>query len=197
LNKQELRHSTYWGPFIKLMEELSEDQFWPDCGLFSANDFRRMLDVEYISELAICHLHGPQNKKDRLDDWYATYESGFSESREVKATFQAVIGELSQTMPDLRRTRWRNKSDFYTLFDVLSTHKGKLPLASDKRELLRTELVRFGEEVSAGLAKDAKRPRRKLVRSYVSAVERAATDVANREARSEALASALKQVLSG
>lgn len=32
LNKQELRHSTYWGRFIGLMEKLSEDERWAELG---------------------------------------------------------------------------------------------------------------------------------------------------------------------
>jgi uncharacterized protein with ParB-like and HNH nuclease domain len=34
LNPQELRHATYWGAFIKLMEELADVEFWTDVGIF-------------------------------------------------------------------------------------------------------------------------------------------------------------------
>jgi hypothetical protein len=63
LNAQELRHATYWGPFIKLMDEISDYEFWSDSGIFSANDRRRMLDVEFISEVAVAVLNGLQNNK--------------------------------------------------------------------------------------------------------------------------------------
>lgn len=63
LNPQELRHATYWGPFIKLMEELADAEQWEAFAIFSANDRRRMMDIEFISELTIAHLNGPQNKK--------------------------------------------------------------------------------------------------------------------------------------
>ena len=56
LNAQELRHAIYWGPFIKLMEEISDFEFWSDAGIFSANDRRRMLDIEFISELSVAVL---------------------------------------------------------------------------------------------------------------------------------------------
>ncbi len=67
LNAQELRHATYWGPFIKLMEELANLEFWSSLRIFSANDLRRMSDVEYISELAVAILNGLQNKKRNLE----------------------------------------------------------------------------------------------------------------------------------
>ncbi|HEX5688264.1 MAG TPA: DUF262 domain-containing protein [Ideonella sp.] len=69
LNAQELRHATYWGPFISLMEKLSDLEYWNNFGIFSANDQRRMLDIEFISELAIGHLNGPQNKKRSLESF--------------------------------------------------------------------------------------------------------------------------------
>lgn len=79
LNAQELRHATYWGPFIKLMEEISDFEFWSDAGLFSANDRRRMIDIEFISEIAVAVLNGLQNKKKRLEEFYQQYETSFEE----------------------------------------------------------------------------------------------------------------------
>ena len=53
LNKQELRQATYSGPFIRLMNTISDKEVFSKIGLFTPNDVRRMLDVEYISELTI------------------------------------------------------------------------------------------------------------------------------------------------
>jgi hypothetical protein len=62
LNRQELRNATYWGEFITSMTQISQMPFWINSGLFTSNDVRRMLDIEYISELASAFLFGPQNK---------------------------------------------------------------------------------------------------------------------------------------
>ncbi|WP_461657472.1 DUF262 domain-containing protein, partial [Methylorubrum aminovorans] len=52
LTDQELRNATYWGPFIKSVQYIADaDTFWSNSGIFSANDHRRMLDHEFISEL--------------------------------------------------------------------------------------------------------------------------------------------------
>lgn len=53
LKKQELRQATYSGPFICLMNSISDKEAFPKIGLFTPNDVRRMLDVEYISELQL------------------------------------------------------------------------------------------------------------------------------------------------
>jgi Protein of unknown function DUF262 len=91
LNKQELRHATYWGEFILCMEAISDDPLWPDLKVFSANDIRRMLDVEFISELAIAILHGPQNKKASLDKYYVIYEKEFEQRKEIEREFLGLF----------------------------------------------------------------------------------------------------------
>ena len=79
LNSQELRQATYWGQFIQTMNEISEDDIWRELGIFTANDVKRMLDVEFISELTIAAIHGVQNKKLTLDKYYEMYEGEFPE----------------------------------------------------------------------------------------------------------------------
>ena len=64
LNEQELRNATYWGPFIKTIQSIADDDsFWSESGVFSAKDHRRMIDHEFISQLAVAFLHGVQNKE--------------------------------------------------------------------------------------------------------------------------------------
>jgi hypothetical protein len=108
LNEQELRNATYWGPFIKAIQFMAdEDPFWAESGLFSANDHRRMLDHEYLSELAIAYLHGPQNKKDRLDHYYQLYEERFEDRERLIKTFRKVTAEIDQLITQLSVTRWK------------------------------------------------------------------------------------------
>jgi hypothetical protein len=105
LNEQKLRNATYWGPFIKTIQFMAdEDILWAESGLFSANDHRRMLDHEYLSELAIAYLHGPQNKKDRLDHYYQLYEERFEDRDRLVKTFRKVTAEIEQLVPKLAGT---------------------------------------------------------------------------------------------
>jgi hypothetical protein len=193
LNKQELRHATYWGGFLTKMEELAGHPFWPTSGLFTANDVRRMLDVEFISELAIAVIHGPQNKKASLDRWYRAYEEEFPEESAIDEVFDDVLGELGKLLPDMRSTRWRRASDFYTLFTVLASHHDDLPLSADGRAEARRQLLRFGEHVSSYLADDSFRTSQR-VRKYANAVQRAASDLGSRRTRSAQLEAALRRI---
>jgi hypothetical protein len=186
LNQQELRHATYWGPFIKLMEKLADDSRWAELNIFTANDVRRMLDVEFVSELAVARLHGPQNKKDNLEKWYQIYEVEFEGAPDISKIFNATLGEIEWIFSELVKTRFRKKSDFYTLFLLISQSQERLPLSSNKRVDLASRLKTFGEGVDAFLADppmdtstvDAH------VLGYARAVERAASDIANRKERS-------------
>jgi hypothetical protein len=188
LNAQELRHATYWGPYIKLMEEISDLEFWSTAGIFSANDRRRMLDVEYISELAVAVLNGLQNKKKSLEEFYQQYETKFEEAESLRSTFVQVLGEIQQVIPELSKTRWRKKSDFYTLFLQFTRHIDKLPLSAEKREQATGILAEFSAMVDAliaGIIDDASSE--PAAQTYVKNVERAASDLGSRRARQDVL----------
>ncbi len=221
LNQQELRQATYWGPFIQTMNKLADDEYWAETGIFTPNDVRRMLDVEYISEMAIGIIHGPQNKKQSLDKWYAIYEKEFEQQKQVEAVFAKAIGELQQVLPTINKTRWRKKSDFYTLFLVLAAHSDALPLSSDRRDLASKKLLEFQEQVDKYLKYIAPRnmpsdgveddglgaepmeevapaalvpgyPREVI--EYAAAVQRAASDLAPRRTRIRQLEAVLTDV---
>ncbi len=193
LNQQELRRATYWGPFIKLMEELAELEFWSTAGLFSANDRRRMLDIEYVSEISVAVLNGLQNKKKNLEEYYQQYETSFDESERLRAVFTRVLGEIEQLLPELSKTRWRKKSDFYTLFLKLAQHSAVLPLSDGARKEASKILLAFAASVDAATAGQALAGDPD-VEKYLKAVERAASDLGSRKAREVALDNKLAQV---
>jgi hypothetical protein len=191
LNEQELRHSTYWGAFIRTMETLAQDKRWKDIGIFSANDVRRMLDIEYISELAIAYLHGPQNKKASLDGYYATYENEFEQQSELIRIFRRALSLIIVTLPEISKTRYSKKSDFYTLFQLFTAERDKI-LDKTPRQV-RESLVQFASLVNRFIAEPEAEPVPPgYVRTYVGAVERAASDLSNRKQRLSSLIEAIK-----
>lgn len=195
LNQQELRHATYWGPFIKLMEELADLEFWSNAGLFSANDRRRMLDVEYVSELSVAVLNGLQNKKKNLEEFYQQYETRFEEAEHLKAIFLRVLGEIEQVLPGLSRTRWRKKSDFYSLFLKFAKHAAALPLTAETRAEATAALTQFATTIDAVVSEGVDPSTADQdIQIYVKNVERAASDLGSRKAREVALDSKLAAV---
>ncbi len=214
LEDQELRHATYWGPFIQCMESLAADPRWDQLKVFTSTEVRRMSDVEFISEVVLGMLHGLQNKKDSLDDYYLYYEeNGFEEEPEVRESVDQLLSLLVDIFDALTTRRWKKKSDFYTLFLVLAEdlQRWRKPsvrevLVSSLEEFARhvdEALSRIGEQVSAitaGGSADATAPLRgtdRAVADYVLAVRGAASDLSARRARRNALVDWLGRALSG
>lgn len=195
LNMQELRHATYWGPFIKTMEKIADEDIWSSFDIFTPNDIRRMIDVEFISELAIGNLHGIQHKKDSLDKWYSAYEEEFDSQAEIEEMFRRVTGEINQLFPDIHKTRWRKKSDFYTLFVYFSHLSDKFPLSSDLRKEVGDKLKKFGEKVTDRLRMEDVNEADDAVAIYANNVARAASGLQNRKLREQALKDMLDNIL--
>lgn len=187
LNKQELRHATYWGGFIKSMEKISDYEFWSEAGIFSANDFRRMLDIEFISELAVAMLHGRQNKKTSLDKYYKIYEEEFDRSKEIENDFLLILLEIEKLFPNLKDIRLRKKSDFYSLFCFLYENKNKLPLTAAKRKNTKNILKKLAKEVDNILHNELTSHRNKTYMAYANTVKRHTSDIAQRDKRNNIL----------
>ncbi|RDJ20748.1 DUF262 domain-containing protein [Bosea caraganae] len=194
LNAQELRHATYWGPFIKLMEHVSDLDVWNQFGIFSPNDRRRMLDTEFVSELAVAYLNGIQNKKARLEDYYRIYETEFENEGAVREAFYKILTEIDHLLPNLQSTRFRKKSDFYSLFLIMCENLYRIPFGAEQRTLVSSALEDFALSVdySDDLVLSHAR-----VDIYRKAVERAASDYGSRRTRHEVLREVLDTALTG
>src|SRR6266545_5028131 len=70
LSPQELRNATYSGPFAKVVETLVEDEYWVDKKIVSAATIRRMGDSEFVADLLIGTMHGPQGGDAKTIDDY-------------------------------------------------------------------------------------------------------------------------------
>lgn len=195
LNQQELRQATYWGPFIQTMQEISNYKYWSTTGIFTPLNIRRMMDVEFISELAIAVLHGHQNKKETIDKYYQEYEEEFEFQDDLINTFQTVIFELEQLYPDIKTARWRKKTDFYSLFLYLASHEKSLPLSTEKRSQVRTALDEFSNSINQFLSSASEEVTfTEEVEEYGKSV-RASSDLGNRKRRHMSLCNILDPII--
>lgn len=145
LNKQELRKADFPGKFLNIAEELANLDALDDMGLFNATARRRSLDVEYVSELLAAQLRGISDKKDAIDECCRDYAAWpEAESAAARAEFEGAIADIAlifdSTYP-MKKTRWKQKADFYSLFfAVLSLKRGGLALPADL-SFLRQDLT--------------------------------------------------------
>lgn len=197
LNAQELRQATYWGPFIKTMNEIAENENWAKLDIFTSNDIKRMLDVEFVSELTIAILNGHQNKKLTIEKYYQLYENEFSHRNYIKELFDVVLRELLQVMPT-DTNRWYKRTDFYSLFIVFARNRDRLPLSQDKRELAKSILNQFGQQIDTYVSITKEEDEQGSgfhpnVLAYGLGM-RASTDLGSRKRRDEALEIELQEI---
>lgn len=186
LNAQELRQATYWGPFIRTMQEIANYGYWSTTGIFTPLNTRRMLDIEYVSEISIALLHGHQNKKETLDKYYLAYEEEFELREELVEKFRKTIYELEQLLPDIKNTRWKKKTDFYSLFVFLASKHSMLPLSPENRTAARKILDAFAEKVNLAVSGAPNLSLTESENNYIHSI-RASSDAGNRVRRHEAL----------
>lgn len=194
LNDQELRHAQYTGEFIGLMETLANDEWWLDMRLVNIRQVRRMEDVEYVSELFINMMAGPQDKKKTLDDYYETFENDFPDRRVWAPRFKQTLELVASIFDESEIRGWSGKSDFYTLFGVLSGYViDKKRFTRPQRQRVHDVLVRFRREVDQAKRRDNERVFASYIHEYADAVTRAATDIARRTTRHEIVAARIER----
>lgn len=125
LNNQELRNALYEGDFKKLAYNIANEfgDFFLENKILPLSSIRRMIDAEYVSELLCCMMYGIQDKKKKLDKYYADNEEMDElEIMELNKTVRKIIDDIISKIfseNDLKTTRFRNKADFYSLFFVI------------------------------------------------------------------------------
>lgn len=174
--------------------------FFQDNDIISGGQIERMKDVEVICELlASIHAGGPINKKKELDKIIA--------GETVKGrTLQKCVRECANTFnlvkrmfPNIRTTRFKKVSDFYSLYMLLwEMNKNNYVLTDSKRnQQAQKLLLRLSNGVDQ--LKDqvrnyeGVRPDQHLFRDYHSTVKEGTDSYTNRKRRADIL----RQILGG
>ena len=188
LNKQELRRADFPGKFIKLAEELSEIQFFEDAKIFSTKQRRRMLDVEYVEELLTILTDGVQDKKEYLDDVCEKYME-MDNADEIAEKFTGIISDIqtifSLDIMPIRKTRFKQKSDFYSLFATIFDLQKIGSINTGCLKAIRLELQDMNEQIGPQSEDDD-------YREYATRCLSDANSIANRQWRISFLKSRLE-----
>ncbi len=153
LNRQELRKADYPGDFLKLAENLAFEKFFKENNIFTYGQIRRLLDIEFISELLCSQIEGISDKKNDLDACYEKYmKIEKSNYEKYNNAFMLVIKDIEkifnlQEFP-ISKTRFKQKADFYSLFNAINMlQKNKLSIGSNFKFLIEDlKLINKGIE---------------------------------------------------
>lgn len=183
LNDQELRNARHKGRFKQVAERAADNPLFQEIGLFTARDIRRMLDVEFVSELILLNLEGVTNKKDMLDEAYARFELEFPDETKVESEFAATIGLIRTILAPSNISPAKTRSNFYSLYGAcLRYYRATRRAAFVNPDKVSDRIGDLLVSVRAGSIED----KPEEYAEYQDAVSRAASDRARR-ARREAI----------
>ncbi len=180
LNNQELRHARYSGEFITYVTQLGDDPFWHDMGQLTTSRVRRMLDIEYVSEIFLVVMHGIKDGREHLDCYYALYDDEIPDLEENRRKYE-VCKDLLANLDVYKIRRYRNLADLYSLWSTMSRlydeNCGSLEI-----DIVETgeNLLRFAEELREDLEEEH-------VQDYKLAVLQASNSIKSRQTRENIL----------
>lgn len=196
LKPQELRNARYMGPFVHLTLNLADNDYWATNGIVTPALIRRMGDVEFVSELLIGVLHGPQGGSaqviDEYYEQYEDYEDEFPGQRKARKLFNNVLVTIQKIFPDIKNTtRWSNKADFYTLFLAISSLLRTKAVSGRKVKQVTKALEKFAAKVDQRLGDENTKVSKNVV-EYVRAIEKGSNDKRRRADRHAVLVSVIE-----
>jgi Protein of unknown function DUF262 len=196
LNEQELRNATYTGPFIRLANELAEDDYWITSRLVSPSQVRRMKDIEFVAELLIGVMHGPQaGSPAAVNEYfvqYEDYEDEFPNQKKVAERFRSTKKTIDELLSMGNFSRFHsNRTDYYSLFVAVAVVSIDKQLPKTQVGPLRTRLQKFETLVDKRLADESLAAPEDVVK-YVRAAEKGVNDKARRSDRHGVLMAIVK-----
>ncbi len=195
LTKQEQRHAKYYRtPLLKEAARLANkfEQYFRSANILTAGQIRRMQHVELVLEVMLSLQKGDVlNRKTALDH---VMKQNSLDLRQVKKGSQLTVTTLNRVrkmFPQLKSTRFRQVTDFYTLAVLIGKYEQEgLVLADKRRNRIAWDMLReFGTRVDEvrTLQKQAKgaRPEQEIYRNYLMTVSQMTDAVAQRRAREQ------------
>jgi hypothetical protein len=181
LSPQELRHAKGEGKFSAFVERIGKWDFWRAQKVISAQQIKRMRAVEFVAELTILLIEGPQDKKSAVDLYYGKYQKTFSKGSWVENILKRYLDWILEALPDLKALRFRSPTDLYSLIGAL--HE----VSRDGERLHRLDAAAAGGRLSKfAVATKLKNPTGDAAR-YLAAASRQTDNIQPRTTRIEIL----------
>ncbi len=207
LKTNEIRHANNSAPFFRLgeiLEKKYQPLFVNTWKIFSANEVQRYMFHEFIMELCTgIYFQSCTDKRKKLDDLLYNKKWSEKEIDDIKAKFSKIIFWIKSILNDqiFYNTRFKNKSDFYSLFIVLNDliTKNFVTKNTNDNKVLGNTLVEFSktaQTAALSLTKyDTKNSTkgydRELIQ-YIIATRESTDSLRNRQNRNDYLQKLLK-----
>lgn len=201
LTPQEKRHARYYNsPFLKEAARVAHrfERYFLDNGILSSGQLSRMKHVELACELMLSLVQGDVlNKKTALDRVMATSSVDGRQLRKASRMVTTTLNRIRRMFPQLKTTRLRQVTDFYTLAVLIGKFEQERVVLTDRRRnrLAWDLLQAFSTQVDKvrELQRKAKgaRPDQGLYRDYLLTVSQMTDDISQRRKREQILSGIL------
>lgn len=165
LNRPELKKAEYYNTrFLALLQELASYNKFENLEIFTESSLNRMNDVDFVSELIAQLKFGNTEKKHSVDRIFET-DISHEEAITFKNIFYRIIEifERFNLIYPLKKTRYKQRNDFYTLFGFI---KNNLELNTNSLSYFYKILVLIGEDITPSNEKCE--PLREYARNCIS-----------------------------
>lgn len=186
LNAMEIHNARYRGPLKTAAEEISEDQFFEEHRIFSAQDMRRMRDIVYTLTILISMLSTYFNRDDELEAYLSRYNDEFPEDADIRRRFAITRDFIEQAGFEPRSRAWK-KTDLLVLFvelDRLLNKEGQILLPQEVGPRLNSFYQRVETELSEPTGNED-------LQAYIRTTVQATNDRASRVNRGRVLRKAI------
>ena len=206
LTPQEKRKARYYNsPLLKEAARVAKrfEKYLLDNGILSSGQISRMKHIEIACELMLSLSQGDVlNKKTALDRVMAT--SSFDGRQLSKASRMVIttLNRIRRMFPQLKTTRLRQITDFYTLTVLIGKFEQEGLILTDRRrnrlawDLLQAFATRVDEVRELQRKAKGARPDQELYRDYLLTVSQMTDDVAQRRKREQILRGILGSLFS-
>jgi hypothetical protein len=202
LTQQERRHARYYDSlFLKEASHLANrfENYFRANGIFSVGQLSRMKHVELMCELMLSLERGDVlNKKAALDQVMKTRPIDGRQLGKASRMVTTALNRLRRMFPQLKSTRLRQVTDFYTLAVLIGKFEREGLILTDRRrnrlawDLLRAFATKVDEVRELQRKAKGARPDQELYREYLLTVSQMTDDVNQRRKREQILENILR-----
>lgn len=158
LNSQEKRNAQYSGLFKQfcVAESTKRLEFFRKYGIFSANDFSRMNEVQFMSDLIINLIDGLTGySSKKLDDYYKRYDDNFEYGEETSIKLNNIFDNIICLNPDvIMNTIFQRPPLFFSLIMAIQDRLQDIDTKRLEQSLIDIDAIYNIEEIKEKSPKD-------------------------------------------
>jgi hypothetical protein len=204
LTPQEKRHARYYNsPFLKEAAKVADryEKYFTKFAIFSSGQLSRMKHVELVCELMLSLVQRDVlNKKTALDRVMATSSFDGRQLKKASRMVAATLNRVKRMFPDLKTTRLRQVTDFYSMAVLIGKYEQEGLILTDRRrnrlawDLLQVFTTRVDEVRELQRKAKGAKPDQEIYREYLLTVSQMTDDVSQRRKREQILDNILRSL---